>query len=85
MWLFLTVPWVGLLYVFVVHTDHTHLLHNRNHLETNNKSLIRPLLEYEVVIWDKCTDQNNNALELIQLEAAIISTETTKLVSVANL
>ena len=25
MWLFLTVPWVGLLYVIVVHPDHTPL------------------------------------------------------------
>ena len=26
MWLFLTVPWVGLQYVIVVFPDHTHLL-----------------------------------------------------------
>ena len=26
LWLFLTVPWVGLQYVIVVFTDHTHLL-----------------------------------------------------------
>ena len=28
LWLFLTVPWVGLQYVIVVFTDHTHLLFN---------------------------------------------------------
>ena len=54
-------------------------------LETIYKSFIRPLLEYADVIWDNCTQQNKNELELIQLEAARISTGTTKLVSVANL
>ena len=29
LWLFLTVPWVGLQYVIVVFPDHTHLLFNR--------------------------------------------------------
>ena len=28
LWLFLTVPWVGLQYVIVVFPDHTHLLFN---------------------------------------------------------
>ena len=28
LWLFLTVPWVGLRYVIVVFPDHTHLLHD---------------------------------------------------------
>ena len=37
------------------------------------------------VIWDNCTQQNKNELELIRLEAARISTGATKLVSVANL
>ena len=58
---------------------------DRKSLETINKSFIRPLLEYADVIWDNCTQQNKNDLELIQLEAARISTGTTKLVSVANL
>ena len=58
---------------------------DRKSLETIYKSLIRPLLEYADVIWDNCTQQNKNELELIQLEAARISTGTTKLVSVANL
>ena len=46
---------------------------------------IRPLIEYADVIWDNCTQQNKNELELIQLEAARISTGATQLVSVANL
>ena len=57
----------------------------RKSLETIYKSFIRPLLEYADVIWDNCTQQNKNEFELIQLEAARISTGTTKLVSVANL
>ena len=28
LWLFLTVPWVGLQFVIVVYSDHTHLLFN---------------------------------------------------------
>ena len=57
----------------------------RKSLETIYKSFIRPLLEYADVIWDNCTPQNKIDLELIQLEAARISTGATKLVSVANL
>ena len=58
---------------------------DRKSLETIYKFFIRPLLEYADVIWDICTQQNKNELELIQLEAARISTGATKLVSVANL
>ena len=58
---------------------------DRKSLETIYKSFIRPLLEYAVVIWDNCTQQNKNEFDLIHLEAARISTGTTKLVSVANL
>ena len=58
---------------------------DRKSLETIYKSFIRPLLEYADVIWDNCTQQNKNELELIQLEAARISTGAAKLVSVANL
>ena len=58
---------------------------DRKSLETIYKSFIRPLLEYADVIWNNCTQQNKNELELIQLEAARISTGATKLVSVANL
>ena len=58
---------------------------DRKSLETIYKSFVRPLLEYADVIWDNCTQQNKNELELIQLEAARITTGATKLVSVANL
>ena len=47
---------------------------DRKYLETIYKSFIRPLLEYADVIWDNCTQQNKNELELVQLEAARIST-----------
>ena len=33
LWLFLTVPWVGLQFVFVVLTDHTHLLFNSDDMQ----------------------------------------------------
>ena len=59
--------------------------HDRKSLETIYKSFIRPLLEYADVIWDNCKQQNKSELELIQLEAARISTGITKLVLVANL
>ena len=58
---------------------------DRKSLETIYKSFIRPLLEYADVIWDNCTQQNKNELELMQLAAARISTGATKLVSFANL
>ena len=32
LWLFLTVPWVGLQYVILVFPDHTHLLYTRSFL-----------------------------------------------------
>ena len=48
---------------------------DRKSLETIYKSFIRQLLEYADVIWDNCSQQNKNELELIQLEAARISTE----------
>ena len=51
---------------------------DRKSLETIYKSFIRPLLEYADVILDNCTQQNKNELELIQLEAARISTGATK-------
>ena len=54
-------------------------------LETIYKSFIRPLPEFADVIWDNCTKQNKNELELIQSEAAGILKGTTNLVSVANL
>ena len=54
-------------------------------LETIYKSFIRPLPEFADVIWDNCTKQNKNELELIQSEAAGILKGTTNLVLVANL
>ena len=39
---------------------------NRKSLETIYKCFVRLLLEYADVIWDNCTQQNKNELELIQ-------------------
>ena len=58
---------------------------DRKSLETIYESFIRQLLEYEDAIRDNCTQQNRNELVLTQLEAARISTGTSKLVSIANL
>ena len=40
MWLFLTVPWVGLQYVIVVFLDHIHLLFGHDDLEFNDASTL---------------------------------------------
>ena len=58
---------------------------DRKSLKAIYESFIRQLLEYADAIRDNCTQQNRNELVLIQLEAARISTGTTKLVSIANL
>ena len=57
---------------------------DRKSLETTYNCFIRTLQGYTDAIWDNYTQQNKNELELI-LEAARISTGTTKLVSVAYL
>ena len=57
---------------------------DRRSLETIYLTFIRPLLEYDDVIWDNCTQLKKNELEKIQNEAARISTCTTKLVSSDN-
>lgn len=54
---------------------------DRKSLETIYISFIRPLLEYADTVWDNCSQQDKQDLEKIQLEAARISTGTTKLVS----
>ena len=43
------------------------------------------ILEYADVIWDNCTQTDNNELEKIQLEAVRVATGATKLVSVQKL
>mgnify|MGYP000688771799 CR=1 FL=1 len=54
---------------------------DRKSLETLYISFIRPLLEYGDTLFDKCTKQDKQELDTIQLEAARIVTATTKLVS----
>ena len=48
-------------------------------------SFIRPLLEYNDVVWDNCTQYEASELEKIQNEAARIVTGATKLVSINSL
>ena len=58
---------------------------DRKALEAIYISFIRPVLEYADVLWDNCTQQKKKQeLEKIQIEAARISTEATKLVSLQN-
>jgi hypothetical protein len=47
---------------------------NRNYLETNYLTFIRPVLEYASEVWDNCGQINSDRLEKVQLEAARIST-----------
>ena len=54
-------------------------------LETIYLTFIRPLLEYGDVIWNSCTQYEKNELDKIQNEAARITTDTTKLVTLDNL
>ena len=54
---------------------------DRQSLETIYLTFIRPVLEYEIVVWDNCTHYEKEELEKIQNEAARIVTGTTKLVS----
>ena len=58
---------------------------DRKSLETLCISFIRHILEYCNEIWDNCQQYEKDDLEKIQIEAARIATETTKLVSVASL
>ena len=47
--------------------------------------ILRPLLEYADVVWDTKTQILINKLENVQVEAARIVTEGTRLVSLSNL
>ena len=58
---------------------------DRKSLERINISFIRPILEYGDAVWDKCTQQEKQDIEKIQIVAARIVTGTTKLVSIHSL
>ena len=58
---------------------------DRKSLQTIYISFIRPLLEYVDVVWDNCTQYEENELEQIQNEAPRIVTGATKLVSIQSL
>ena len=48
-------------------------------------SYVRPLLEYSSIVWDGCTEQDKNTLELLQNEAARIVTGLTRSTGIENL
>lgn len=48
-------------------------------------SYVRPLVEYSSIVWDGCTEQDKNALEILQNEAARIVTGLTRSTTLANL
>ena len=54
---------------------------DRQSLEIMYTSFIRPVLKYEDVVWDNCTQYEINALEKIQIEATRIATGATVIVS----
>ena len=58
---------------------------NRQSLQKIYFTFIRPILEYADVVWDNCTQQQQNELEKIQLEAGRIVTGTTKLINIQKL
>ena len=58
---------------------------DRKSFEIIYTTFIRPLLEYSVVIWDKCTRYGKQELDKIQNEAARIATGATVLISLENL
>ena len=58
---------------------------DRKSFEIIYKTFVRPILEYEDVIWDNCTQYEKQELDKIQTEAARIATGTTKLVSLTAL
>ena len=58
---------------------------DRRSLQTIYFSFIRPVIEYSDVVWDNCTRYEANELEKIQIEAARIVTDATKLVSIDSL
>ena len=58
---------------------------NRQALETMYFSFIRPTLEYADIVWDNCTQQQEQDIEKIQIEAARIVTGATKLISLNKL
>ena len=58
---------------------------DRRSLQTIYFSFIRPILEYADVVWNNCTKDEADELELIQNEAARIVTGATRLVSIESL
>ena len=57
----------------------------RQSLQKIYLTFIQPILEYADVVWDNCTQQQQNELEKNQLEADRIVTGTTKLINIQKL
>jgi hypothetical protein len=47
---------------------------NRKTLSNLYKCLIRPLLEYADVLWDGCSDNENDLIEHVQYQSALVVT-----------
>ena len=47
-------------------------------------SFVRPLLEYLLIVWDECTEQDKTALESLQNVAARIVTGITRSTFIVN-
>ena len=52
---------------------------DRKSLETIYFTFIRPILEYGDVAWNNCLQYEKDELEKIQIQAARLAIETTKL------
>ncbi len=46
---------------------------------------MRPIIEYASVVWDSCTNYEQESLEKLQYEAARVVTGLTRSVSIDNL
>ena len=57
----------------------------RDSLNQINVSFLRPLLEYSLVVWDKCSRTEKDRLEKVQVEAARIVTGITRSASTIDL
>ena len=58
---------------------------NRNYIEKNYLTFIRPVLEYASAVWDNCGQINSDRLEKVQLEAARIVTGLPSFVSINSI
>ena len=58
---------------------------SRNALNQMYMSYMLPVIEYESIVWDGCSEQDSQTLQKIQNDAVWVVTELTRSVSLENL